>query len=241
MYRFTFIIFIFILSNQIATGQSLTGLSGLLNVPDATVSEDGRITTGLNFINKEYLSYSNQKHHIVTPYVSINYLPFVEFGFRLNRQFYKYDKDKHHTADRMVSARIQFMKEKKYLPALLVGGHDIFSSIDEATTKHFNATYIVTSKHLNIKKLKLGFHAGYGVDWIKARHRQLTGFFGGTSICYKNTYELLFEYDTQTINVGCKILFFNKLMILIGVQDFRAISGGLSYTFLLPKKIMNKK
>ena len=83
---------------------------------------------------------------------SIGFLPFLELGFRFNRQ---QDVERAALGDRLLLVRIQALRESDRRPAITVGAHDFLRSTGVETRK-FNALYLVATKHFEPAWPKIG-------------------------------------------------------------------------------------
>lgn len=212
-----------------AQAQSLSGVNGLVTVPTAEVSPDATLTTGFNVLNRSALDYHAGRHHATSPYLSLAYLPFLEVGFRLTRADSEIEEA---FGDRTVNARVLLLGEGPRHPSLLVGIHDFVGQ-----KRHFQSTYVVASKRLeDVPHLDhVSLHVGYGTRLLDAELYEFAGPFGGIAVAPSSNVRLLAEYTSSRVNVGLDAGPFRGMRILVGWMDFRAVSGGVSYSFVLPK------
>jgi hypothetical protein len=218
--------------------QSLTGTTGLISVPTANLAKDGEVLLGASVGNRKYnVRYS--KFHEYAYFVTIGYLPCLEVSLRLQRNYQYVRSDGITTqgiGDRMASVRLRILKEKKYLPSVVLGTHDFLSAFGKSTQVVFNnALYAVVSKNLRppCSPVRFGLHAGYGTDWMTARHHDLVGFFGGISLEAGNWMTVMTEYDTEKFNIGAAFHFFGHVQVLLALKNFDTFAGSLSYSFRL--------
>ena len=208
-------------------GQSLTGVTGMLNAPSANMLKDGTFYAGANFLNKDYLKdFVGGKYNCLIYYFDITFLPFLEVNFRNTRQL---DNPDHtHTVDRMLSARLRVLKERKYWPSIVLGGHDIATTSTRGN-QYFGAAYLVLSKNIELKKNVIGGTIGYAYPLF--RQNQFEGFFGGISFSpfFLRQLTLMVEYDSKYFNIGGSVLFFKHLYILGVFQGMKSFSGGIAY------------
>ena len=222
-----------IIGNSIIAQSSLTGHSGLLMIPTAEIIENGTIAFGIGHLPKKYAIMHPGKVWENSYYATIGFLPFLELTYaftvpNLNVRERGY-------GDRKIIIRGQILKEKKYFPSIVLGLHDPNIFKDVGRSNLFTATYFVVSKNIKLsKKLKLGLHSGYGVDWFESsRKKQLLGLFGGSSLQYQNSVALLLEYDSNKFNPGIRITILDKLQLTLALLDLKTITGGVSYIFQL--------
>ena len=148
--------------------QSLTGITGLLNAPSANMQKDGTFYAGANYLNRNYVNtYADGKFHCLIYYFDLTFLPFLEINFRNTRQLD--NPDHSHTVDRMVSARLQVLKERKYWPSIVLGANDMLTTISRGRNQYFGALYLVATKNLEVKKSEFGFTFGYAYPYFQNR------------------------------------------------------------------------
>lgn len=245
---FVFFLLLFFSSNCIA--QSLTGLSGGYSIPTAEFQSDKTIILGYNHLNNEfYTLYKPDKdYNFSVFYSTVTFLPFAEVSFRITYpNGYNSDPDNDNLiiGDRMISGRLQPLKEGKYIPSVVIGlqgfykttGDDLLN-VDNNNASFFNSSYLVFSKSFKPKKIftKILVSAGYGSDFIAANSHQFIGFFGGISFSPKmfEPLEVMLEYDADKWNIGTRVTLFDRIVILAGLEDMRVFSGGAAYKFNLP-------
>lgn len=209
-------------------------MTGYFNIPSAGIIEDGQINVGSSFINKKYLKYTGMQKDVAALFVTLGFIPNVEISGRFTRVL-KYAGDSHNV-DRVASAKIRFVSESNYFPAIALGLHNPISELEAAN--HFNSTYIVATKCFRFENMNLLFSvtAGHGFDWIKAADHQFIGTFGGFLLRYGNTtnnFEIMVENDAERWNGGVRVKLFNFVSVMGGVQGLDAFSGNVGFTFRL--------
>lgn len=233
------ILFTIFISGIKTRAQSPTGTGGVLLTPNAYFQSDGLIQIGGNHLPYALLP-PNWTGDSYNYYVNLTFLPFLELTYLQTfinslhdgKGGYKQFSGQ----DRAISARIALFKEKKYRPAIAIGGYDLISHIDEEveSNQYFSSLFVTTSKTIHIKKQNLCLNLGYGFKEI--RHTNITGLFG--SLVYQplgdKRLEALLEYDTKRINYGVRTLWFKHLSTYICLYDCKHLSGGLSYSIQLP-------
>jgi len=240
--------FLFV-SRSGAKAQSLTGLSGGYSIPTADFQKDKTIFFGYSYLNSKYYNlYSDGKNYSYSlGYFAITFLPFAEVSVRVTYpNGFNADHENIIIGDRMISGRLQPLKERKYLPSVVIGlqgfykttGGDDLLNIDGKGASFFNSSYIVLTKNIHPKSIlgKIGISAGYGTDIIAANTYQFIGFFGGISISPKNMdyLELMLEYDADKWNTGLRLTILKHIVLLAGLEGMDAFSFGINYRFLLP-------
>jgi len=225
-----------------SVGQSLFGTNGWLNIPSAEMQDDGTFYLGGSYINSNYIdNYGTGKYNCLTYYFDLTFLPFLEINFG-NTRLLNYPAD-HYTVDRRFSLRIQPLKEHKYLPAIVIGAHDIYTEIQTGAdfNQYFNSIYIVATKHIPVKKSEFGLTLGYGFDFFNSN--QFIGLFGGVSFrpSFLPQLNLIAEYDGDGVNLGGNVLFFKHLFVYAMVQNYTHFSGGLAYRVYLLNHLKTRK
>ena len=220
-------IFLICLSNGL-TGQSLTGMTGLLNAPSANMLKDGTFYMGANYLNRNYVfNYGYGQYNCLIYYFDLTFLPFLEVNFRNTRQLD--NPDHSHTVDRMFSGKIRVLKERKYWPSIALGGNDVLTSASEGN-QYFSAAYAVVSKNIEIKKNNIGVTLGYAYPLSYFRHTQFSGIFGGISFSpfFFRQFTFMAEYDSKYFNIGCSLFLFKHLYMFALLQGMESFSGGVA-------------
>lgn len=234
-----YFILILLLIFSSANAQSITGMPGYIHIPTANFNPDGTLYLGSSFLPKKYLSYTKEKYDAVAFYSSLTFLPFLEVNFRATR-ILNLPHDANHTVDRMPSLRIRICKERKYIPAMVIGAHDFITSLESGDARHFGATYLVLTKGINIDELATNIETtvGYGTDWLKSSQNEFIGLWGGMAIKYNkwDYFSLLAEYDGKTTNTGVQLTFFKHIYLSAGMLNFNSLTGSISYHIYLINK-----
>jgi len=225
------VIFCLLISISPLYSQSLTGLSGLFNIPSGDIIEDGRINVGFNFLERNHLKYAGGQKDVISPFISIGFLPFMEISVRITRQL-NYQGESH-VMDRMFSAKLKFIDEGNYTPTVTLGLHNPYST--DPGAKHFTSTYLAFSKNFYFNSIldRIHFTVGYGSDIIKAADYQFIGLFGGVSLSFFDVIELIGEYDAERFNTGLRLTLFNHIKFLGGFIGFKHFSGGAAFSWVL--------
>jgi len=229
--------------------QSLPGLSGGYSIPTADFQKDKTIIFGYHHLNSKYYDlYSKGKDYTYSiGYVTLTFLPFAEASVRITYpNGYNADHKDIIIGDRMISGRLQPLREGKYHPSVVIGlqgfykttgGSGIFN-FDGDGASFFNSSYIVMTKNFRPEKVigKLGLTAGYGSDFIGANTHQFIGLFYGLTISPKNMeyLEMMAEFDADKWNVGMRLTVLRYFVLLAGLEGLDAFSGGISIKFQLP-------
>lgn len=233
-----FIVTFFISVLLTASGQSLTGLTGMLNAPSANMQKEGTFYLGANYLNKNHIqSYGNARYNCLAYYFDLTFLPFLEVNFRSTRLLDR--EGGGYTVDRMISLRAQLLREKKYIPSVVVGAHDLHTSVNGSGNQYFGALYVTSSKKMFLFNNEIVISLGYGLKPF--RNNQFKGIFGGVSYrpSFLHQFILMAEYDSQTLNIGCSVLFFKHLYVFTMAQGLKYFSGGIAYKIFLIKEKKN--
>ncbi len=207
-------------------GQATSGTTGLLNIPSAEMQQDGMFMAGGNFL-PENLTPERFSYNTGNYYFNITFLPFIEINYRLTLLKSGLDDGRYSQQDRSFGARLRVLNEKKYLPAITVGGNDLYTSSSGDKNQNFGCLYVVSTKTFSPNMHHLGFTLGYGFDTFEKG--QAEGLMGGVSFspsCCKQL-RLMADYDTQSVNMGGSVLFFGHLYLHAFLNDFsNFVAGG---------------
>jgi len=218
-----------------ALAQSISGASGLLNIPSAEMNADGIVYMGGNFLpdamTNEPFDYNTGNY-----YFNITFLPFAEFTYCSTLL-----KDEvTNNQDRAFGLRLRLLNESKHWLSVVAGGNDLYSSAGGIGSRYFNSFFVVGTKHLNYKGNTIGITAGYGTGGV--RKQNLNGLFGGLQWTPPIDFPVKFmiEYDARVVSPGCEITVLKKLHLYYTLYEFRHSSGGIAYRIALNKaKVKN--
>ncbi|MEI7725329.1 MAG: YjbH domain-containing protein [Bacteroidota bacterium] len=216
--------------------QSVSGVPGYVRIPIATFNKDGSMYFGTSFLPQKHLSYSHFNYDGIAVYASLTFLSFVEVDLRITRQI-NIPAGWSHVVDRVPTIRFRILKEKKWVPAVAFGFHDVITSLESGAARHFGASYLVVTKNFHLAKLHLniGTTAGWGASNFIWKNNEFIGPFGGCSIgSDKLTWmNLLFDYDGETFNTGLRFICFKHLFLTAATMNFDSFTGTISYQFNL--------
>lgn len=223
------LLLIIIVLPEISYSQSLIGLEGFLNTPNAEINQDGTVSFGFAFFKREVLPFTFT-HNGIAYYASLVLLPFIQTSFRFTKNLVPGDA----LGDRMLMGKIRLKEEEEIFPSIAIGVHDLFHS-NENETNRFAASYLVITKNFAIlpKYFSIMSNFGYGTDWISASSSQYVGIFGGFSFTFLNSIELMGEYDAERFNAGLRITLFKHIKLLGGFMDLKHFSGGAAVSWEL--------
>lgn len=164
---------------------SLQGFTGLLNTPNAEVTEEG----------KAYLLFSNQKQSQWRDRVpreesylfSVGLFSFAEIGGRLTEA-------PGAVRDLSANAKLKIPLDSKgyFLPDIAFGMQDMGGGAKNLQTK-----YVVATKELWRLRFSLGY--GTGPD-------RMDGIFGGVELKTFDWLYLIGEHDTKEKNIGIRLV-----------------------------------
>ena len=223
------------ISNTVRS-QSVSGVPGYVRIPVATFNQDGSMYFGTSFLPQEHLPYSSYKYDAVAVYASLTFLSFVEVDLRVTRQL-NVPHGASHVVDRIPTVRFRILKEKKWIPAVALGFHDVITSLEGGGAHHFGSSYIVVTKnfHIPVLHLKVGATGGWGTSRFIWENQEFIGPFGGFSINHDqlNWMQLLCDYDGSTFNTGLRFVCFKHLFLTAATMNFDSFTGTISYRFNL--------
>jgi len=229
------LLLLIILCVQKSNAQTLEGTSGLFFVPSAEIQADKQVNVGASFVNRSLVSFGGFVKDAYTPYITMSYLPFAEFGVKVTRLI-NHKSYGQGIGDRTFSIRVRFIDEKEIVPAILVGLHDVLTVFGGTEAIHNNALYIVASKNYKTgwKALdNIMLNGGYGSDILDAANYNFVGVFGGVLFRFYSIFELMTEYDGKYTNSGIRLKLFNHISLIAGALRLKHFSGGLSFNFIL--------
>ncbi len=231
-----FCIVIFLSFPAPGVAQSVSGVPGYISIPVATFNPDGSMFFGTSFLPQEHLSYTGYRYDALAVYASLTFLSFVEVDLRVTRQI-GIPSGSSHVVDRVPTIRFRILKEKKWVPAVAVGFHDVLTSLESGEAHHFGATYLVVTKNFHLKKLHLniGATAGWGAEKFIWESNDFTGPFGGFSLGSDKLpwMSLLCDYDGRCVNAGMRVTCFKHLYLTAATMNFDSFTGTVSYQFKL--------
>ncbi|MHB8829345.1 MAG: YjbH domain-containing protein [Syntrophales bacterium] len=164
---------------------SLQGFTGLLNTPNAEVTDEG----------KAYLLYSNQKEshwrdrarREENYMFSVGFFSFAEIGGR-----YTEAPGKARDLTANFKVKLPFIPRGAYLPQVAFGMQDVGGGL-----KYLQTKYVVATKDLWRFRFSLGY--GTGPD-------RMDGVFGGLELKAFDWLYLIGEHDTREKNLGIRLV-----------------------------------
>lgn len=241
MYRIFFVLILSV-APYFANAQHTLGTTGTLNSPSARMQRDMTVTLGGNFLNKKstpsFFGYDTYNY-----FLNATLLPFLEIAYtctllKATDSFVPEKKGRFVNQDRSLSARVRLFRERKFLPAIVLGGNDIFSSttndkLDISSNQYFSRIYLALSKCFTIGEEKIDLHAAA----IYYRQQKGKGNNISAAVSYAPSIakdlNLIAEYDSRFWNVGATYLLLNHLFLQVYLQEGKYVSGGVSYKIYL--------
>ncbi|MDD2436737.1 MAG: YjbH domain-containing protein [Massilibacteroides sp.] len=215
------------------------GVTGGWNIPTADMQNDGTFMAGGNYLPKEILP-ENWNYNSGNYFVNLTFLPFVELAYRCTLLRGEFKAGNKLQQDRSVSVRLRPLNEGRYWPALVVGSNDAFTTGEinalneyDGSNRFFSSIFAVTTKHVQISRHDLGLTVGMNMFTPKNSRRK--GLFAGINYTpsFCNNCSLIAEYDANAFNVGIVGKIFYHFSLYTFCHDFKAVSGGLRYEFIL--------
>ncbi|WP_421918653.1 YjbH domain-containing protein [Marinifilum sp.] len=213
--------------------QIITGSTGLLNTPSAEMQEDGTFMFGANFLPEE-MTPDRFNYDTGNYFLNLSFLPFLDVTYRCTL-FKRSWSGKYTGQDRTFGLRAQLIKEKKYMPAIVFGGNDLYSEESDGSNQHLGALYAVATKNIRCNYFSIGISIGHGFKAYNGS--QIDGFFGGISISpgKRKAISMIAEYDSNNVNLGASVLLFKHLYLHSFLYDSRYPVGGFAYKIYLKR------
>jgi hypothetical protein len=164
---------------------SLQGFTGLLNTPNAEVTDEARLYA--LFSNQQESKWRNRTRRQENYIASVGLFSIAELGGRVTNAP-KVSTD----LSASFKIKVPFIPKGYYLPSIAFGMQDFGGS-----AKNLQTVYVVASEELWRFRLSLGY--GSGPDRMK-------GVFGGVEVKALDWLYLLGENDTKETNVGIRLI-----------------------------------
>jgi hypothetical protein len=164
---------------------SLQGFTGLLNTPNAEVTDEGKVYT--LFSNQKESQWRDSVAHQENYLFSFGLFSFAEVGGRLSQA-----PNNVNDLSASFKVKVPFIPKRYYLPDIAFGMQDVGGGAKLLQTK-----YAVATKDWWRLRFSLGY--GTGPD-------RMDGVFGGFEFKTFDWLYLLGEYDTKETNVGLRLV-----------------------------------
>jgi hypothetical protein len=211
-----------------------SGLSGYWNVPTAGVLADGEGELGFNTLPSRWAWDQRGQFRNDIYFGTIGFLPRIEFSFRVTsfpgyKKFVPVDSLSNYTdADRMLSLKVQLLRQSGALPDVAVGMEDIQG------TRRFHTGYLVAGRSWKAGPVQLRADAGLARGILSPRTRTtLDGLFAGLEARPLDALALVGEYDTEKWNFGFKLRAPLGITARCVWLDGRILAGGVGMRFKL--------
>ena len=165
---------------------SLQGFTGLLNTPNARVTEPG--TFYALYSNQEDVQWRERAPRQENYLFSVGFFSFAEVGGRLTDTPEVQVRD----LSANIKIRIPFIPKGYHLPDVAFGMQDLGGGLKFLQTK-----YIVATEEIWRSRLSIGY--GSGPD-------RMEGVFGGIELKALDWLYFIGEYDTRDTNVGARVV-----------------------------------
>lgn len=229
------LVFILMLVFTSLKGQSVSGTAGLFHIPSAMMFPEKTFIIGASYIPKPYFQRSGRRLNPGMPtYLNITLFPFMEVMFRYTHELnMRVNPTTKYYPDRMMTFRFKVLKEKKWIPAIVLGFQDITKAIGISSTKanNYSASYIVGTKGYNFNTLSIYSTLGYAYDLKNLQSEDYKGIFGGIEVTHKSLplTSLILEHNSKQPIFGIRHFFIDRFQLMLGVWDFKKLTINLSY------------
>jgi hypothetical protein len=135
----------------------------------------------------------------------------------------------------MFTIRGRLLKEKKYLPAIVLGLQDASAIFGDTCLgcSNYSAIYFVGSKNIKSDFGNFDLSVGYAFDYKELKAKDYKGVFGGVSFSpnfYKNA-SFLFEHNSKGFNTGISVIAFSSFNLMLGVWNLDKPTFSVNYLF----------
>jgi hypothetical protein len=218
------------------------GVTGLMNIPSADMQADGIFMAGANYLPYSMLPLDGawSSNGTANYFLNVTFLPFLEVAYRCTLLYSERDDtDNRWQQDRSVSVRLRLLKERNWLPSVLVGSNDAFTTNqlnplhEVGGNRFFSSVYAVATKHFRPYGHDVSLTFG-GMIPVRKQAAQ-DGFFAGIGFSPAQLKQLtvIAEYDTNKINVGISARLFGHISAHVFTYGFNSLSFGLRYELAL--------
>lgn len=223
-----------------AKAQSSLGVSGLLTSPSAEMQPDGNFMMGANYVPSVMLPEGFDMN-TGTYYFNLTFLPFAEICYRCTLSK-PGGKKANWMQDRAVSLRLRALKEKKYVPAVVVGSNDAFTTRalnpfnKKTANRMFGSVYGVLTKNISLGTDTWGVTVGYYLPLYNKSPNE--GIFGGLRYTpgLFPQMSVLADYDGKKVSGGVSLFLFQHIRMHVMAYGFRDVSAGIRYELILIRK-----
>ena len=229
------VVIVFLVVSGVVSGQSVTGTSGLIHIPSARMLEDGQLVLGAAYIPKPYFQRYNRRFNPgLNTYITLGFFPFIEVMFRYTHELnVPVNPETKYFPDRMFTIRGRLLKEKKYLPAIVLGLQDASAIFGDTclNCSNYSAIYFVGSKNIESDYGNFDLSIGYAFDYKELKAKDYKGVFGGVSFSpkfYENA-SFLFEHNSKGFNTGISLNVFSRFNLMLGLWNIDKPTFSFNY------------
>ena len=228
------LVFIFMLLFSSLKGQSVSGTAGLFHIPSAKMFPEKTFIIGASYIPKPYFQRFDRRVNPGMPtYLNVSLFPFMEVMFRYTHELnMRVNPTTKYYPDRMMTFRFRVLKEKKWIPAIVLGFQDITKALGlSSTANNYSASYVVGTKGFEVGPLNVDTTLGFAYDLKNLPSEEYKGFFGGIEIAHKSLpfTALMVEHNSHQPILGIRHLFMDRLQLMFGIWDLKKMTMNLSY------------
>jgi hypothetical protein len=218
--------------------QPTAGTTGLLNIPTADMQPDGTFMFGGNYL-PEPITPKRFAYNTGNYYINITFLPFWEVNYRLTL-LQTSSTGRYNQQDRSFALRCRLLGETKYIPSVVVGGNDVYTSSSGNGNQNFGVVYAVATKNFHLADGNLSATLGYGIDVFEKN--QYEELFCGIAFSpgFFRQISFIAEFDSKVWNTGGTLLLFDHLYFHTFAYDLKYLCGGIAYKVYLKPFSKNK-
>lgn len=232
------------------------GKSGAVSTPTAMWLEEQPLGFSLSRLPGEYSMFTREIGDDVYFYnARLNFTSFLAANLSIAYRREKAEQNRLGIGDRQFDLRFRLLKEKEWLPAVVIG-----ITPPGSAAPYLSHDYIVLTKNFDHSLGDLQISAGYGSPYVFRREKNsdsyfdvflekksdfldtnyLSGFFG--SIIYKPvTWSgLMLEHDSNTVNAGLFVTPLKWLSLQLTSYELKEFSYSAAVNFkldFLPQKL----
>lgn len=233
------LICLFLFSSLIVSAQYTLGTTGLLSTPSADMQREGTFMMGGGFLHDKitpvFFNYNTYNY-----FLNVTIFPFLEVAYnctmyKATDTFVPEKKGRYVNQDRAFTIRLRLLREREYLPAVVIGGNDIYTQVKKGNA-FYKQYYIALGKHLEVKSVgRFGANLSYFYnDLNKISLKNICGGFTYEPLFVKNL-KLIGEFTSDYHAIGAKYLLFNHVDFQVLLQNGKYMSGGLAYKIYFKK------
>ncbi len=198
---------------------SYEGNSGLMRIPTADVTPDGRLLAGMSYFDREHSKVPDNETDAMPTFVGVGFLPNLELVGRLT--FFHDVKafDWNYNLDRSFNIHYQLKSQTEdWVPAVAVGAQDV--TFGTTTSYVGEAEYAVGTWQRENMRVHLGLGSG-----------RLKPVFGGFELALErgNRTHLITEYDSDYVNAGARWFLADWGTASIGLLGMDELTGSISF------------